>query len=470
MDKMHTKNITLKQGLAYSLPIVVTSFLFFPVQMLLTGLYAKHFGLALTTIASIVFAARLFDAMTDPLIGYFSDRHRSHTGSRKPWIVIGSILLVVCSYFLWTPPANVSAGYFMIWYFAFYLAWTVVDIPHLAWGGELAPCTHEKTRVYSLRAFCWFAGSVFFFAAPLLPIFLDSGFTPETMKWSVLASALVVVPVLAYCVKATPNGLASQKYKKQSFRMVFNAVIGNKPLMILLAGYFLISFSYGIYIGLSFIFADVYLGIGDKLPLAYLISSLCGLVGAWVPYRFAQGITKIAGYSWAVMLTAVTFAAVAFIEPGMSWIYFAILTGSVFFSNSVLQVLVPSLLSDIADYGSWKFGVDRSAMYFSSYLFLQKTNVGIGGAFALAFVGLYGFDATAITHSGTSVLGLRIAIGLIPALLMIISLVFIAKIPINTRRHKVIQKRLFQRAQRIEKNRLKTGSTIIRPNAQPIVD
>jgi len=109
---------------------------------------------------------------------------------------------------------------------------------------------------------------------------------------------------------------------------------------------------------------------------------------------------------------------------------------------------VPSLLSDIADYGSWKFRADHSAMYFSTYLFLQKTNVGIGGAFALAVVGLYGFDATAITHSDKSVQGLRIAIGLIPALLMIISLLFIAKIPINAHRHHIIQKRLTQRLQR----------------------
>ena len=448
MSKTQIKRVTLTQGLAYSLPIVVTSFLFTPVQMLLTGLYAKHFGLALTTIASIVFAARLFDAITDPLIGYYSDHHRTHTGTRKPWIVIGSLMLVVSSYYLWTPPADVSAGYFMAWYFAFYLAWTIVDIPHLAWGGELATCTHEKTRVYSLRAFCWFAGAVFFYAAPLLPFFLNDGFTPKTMKWSVLASTLVVLPILFLCVKATPNGRASQKSKKQSFRIFFDAFIENKPLIILLAGYFLISFSYGIYIGLSFIFADIYLGIGEKLPQTYLISSLCGLVGAWLPYQFSQRIKKTTSYSLAVVLTALTFAAGAFLDPGMSWVYFAILSSSVFFANSVLQVIVPSLLSDIADYGSWKFRADRSAMYFSAYLFLQKTNVGIGGAFALAFIGLYGFDATAVTHSDKSIFGLRIAIALIPALLMIAAIPFIAKIPINVHRHQIIQKRLAQRLQR----------------------
>lgn len=468
---MH-KHVSLTQGIAYSLPIIVTSFLFYPVQMLLAGIYAKYFGLALTTIATIVFSARLFDAITDPLIGYCSDRYRARTGTRKPWIVTGSILLVICSYFLWVPPNDVSAAYFVGWYFAFYLAWTIVDIPHLAWGGELTPCSYEKTKVYSLRALCWFSGAMLFTVAPLLPVFSNEGFTLETLRWSVLASALLILPLLALCIKFTPNGRESITLKKESPILLYKTITKNKPLLILLAGYFLISFSYGMYIGLSFIFADVFLGIGKELPLSYVVASCCGIAGAWMPYKLTRRLSKFRSYSSAVVLTALAFVASAYIAPGLkAWSYFTGLTCLVFFGNAMLQVIVPSLLSDITDYGSWKFGADRAATYFSTYLFLQKTNVGMGGAFGLALIGWYGFDATAVTHTQESILGLRLAIAYAPALLMISALFLISKLPINERRHAAIQQRLASRIHRNEKQKAthsdsKTPST----NAIAIVD
>ena len=472
MDKLANNHVPLAQGLAYSLPVIVTCFLFYPVQMLLAGIYAKYFGLALTTIATIVFAARLFDAITDPLIGYCSDRYRARTGTRKPWIVTGSVLLVICSYFLWVPPSDVNVVYFLGWYFAFYLAWTIVDIPHLAWGGELTTCGHEKTRVYSLQVLCRVFGGLLFTAVPFLPFFASTGFTPETLKWSVLASSVVVFPLLVLCVTLAPNGRASIKPKKESFRLLYHAIIQNKPLLILLAGYFLISLSYGMYIGLSFIFADTYLGLGDKFPMIFSISLFASFAGAWVPYKLSIVLDKAKIYGVAVIVSAMALISAAFVEPGVaSFIPFTVLTSLIFSCNAVLQVIVPSLLSDIIDYSSWKFGADRAATYFSTYLFLQKTNVGMGGAFGLALIGWYGFDATAVTHTQESILGLRLAIAYAPALLMISALFLISKLPINERRHAAIQQRLASRIHRNEKQKAthsdsKTPST----NAINIVD
>ena len=72
---VHAQNaLTQFQGIAYGLPLLSLYFLFGPIT-LLQGIYAKHFGLGLTIIASVLLIARVFDAVTDPLIGYCADRY-----------------------------------------------------------------------------------------------------------------------------------------------------------------------------------------------------------------------------------------------------------------------------------------------------------------------------------------------------------------------------------------------------------
>ncbi|MDB4309257.1 MFS transporter, partial [Porticoccaceae bacterium] len=136
--------LSLGQQLTYALPVLGTIFLFGPIAIV-QGIYAKYFGLSLAVIASLVLATRLLDALTDPLIGYLSDRAQAHTGTRKVFIAIGAVLFLVSAYYLFVPvdPASinkdttVSGTYFFIAFFFFYLGLTLFDIPHLSWGAEL---------------------------------------------------------------------------------------------------------------------------------------------------------------------------------------------------------------------------------------------------------------------------------------------------------------------------------------------
>ena len=91
--------VSLRQQQAYALPTIATTFLFSPI-LILQGVYVKYFGVGLETMASVVFIARLFDAVSDPVIGYCSDRYYARTNSRKPFVVVGALLMTVCAYFL----------------------------------------------------------------------------------------------------------------------------------------------------------------------------------------------------------------------------------------------------------------------------------------------------------------------------------------------------------------------------------
>ena len=451
MDKKLFETVMPSHALAYSSPLIVTNFLVVPAGIILPGIYVMHFGLELTIVATILLIARLFDAFTDPIVGYCSDHYRSRLGSRKPLIIIGGILFIISSLYLFIPPKSVSTTYYLGWSLAFYLAWTMIEIPHLAWGGELTSSSQERTKVFSFRALAYILGTSLFFIIPMMPFFDANEFTPKTLKWSVVIAGLSMLPLLYLCVKKVPNGHVYELHDKtkETFKTVLTSVIYNRPLLLFLCAYLISGIGMGMWMGLVFIFADSYLDIGKSLPLALTIGNAVGLVSIPIWRRLALMYEKKIVWSMGILLGSFAIACTGFLAPGTSAVsLFMCVLGLLSAVGVALQVLPASLLSDIVDYGSFKFGTDRAATYFSIYQLMVKANVGIGGALGLGIAGWYGFEPAATMHSGQGLLGLVLGIAFIPALLLLISLIFIFLIPINMYRHSIIQKRLTLRSQR----------------------
>ena len=89
------KRLSRKVLAAYAAPAFSQALIHGPVGTVIQGIYGKHFGVALASIAIVLVVSRVFDAVTDPVIGYLSDRYRSRWGKRKPWLLVGSLIAVV---------------------------------------------------------------------------------------------------------------------------------------------------------------------------------------------------------------------------------------------------------------------------------------------------------------------------------------------------------------------------------------
>ena len=383
-DSNSHKSLTLVVAISYSLPVLPLMFLFGPIGVL-QGLYAKYFGLSLTTIATVLLIARLFDAVTDPIIGYFTDRHCARGGSRKPLVVSACILFMISSWFLYTPPVNVSAYYFLTWFLAFYLAYTLFEIPHLAWGNDLAAGTRDKNILYSLRSFCLMLGGFLFYGMPLLPVFSTNEITPETLKWSVVAACMMMLPLLYLSITHTPDTPSAVAHSheptgKHHLKLVLRSIVANRPLAILLLAVICTFFGGGMMNVLLFIFVDAYLGLGDKFVLAYMISFSASLLFIKIWYHTANRCGIQATWVLAITVMCIGITGVGLLSPDDSDFTSLLLSIVLVLGGSAaISITAPSLLSNIADYGIWKFGTDRSATYFSLYTLLNKTVNALGG-------------------------------------------------------------------------------------------
>ena len=399
-----TNPLGLPQQLAYALPTMATTFLIGPLAIV-QGIYAKYFGLSLTTIAIVLLSARIFDAVTDPLIGYYSDRYYMRTGSRKPFILCGAVLMVVSGYFLYVPldwgtlirlddqdstAVTVSSHYFLGWFLLFYFAWTLFEIPHMAWASDLTSSSRDRSRIYSLRYAVITTGLLMFYGIPLLPIFSSDAFTPITLYWSASLSACLMLPCLYLCIKNVPDVTvppptvvskgASTKWA--DIHVLAKETLANKPLLLFFFAIALVTIGVsGMWFTLIFIYTDAYLALGNYFALASLIAPCIGLIFIGMWYLLAARLGKKGTLALAMLCSAAGMLLTGWLSPTESGFTSLLIVMTLCYGLGATAsgAIAPSLLADIIDFHTWKFGIDRTGTYFSVYTLTTKTSAALGG-------------------------------------------------------------------------------------------
>lgn len=449
-----------RQMFAFIAPTVGMS-LFGSSLGVLGGVYAKHYGLALTSIGLVILIGRLFDTINDPLIGLYSDYIRRRTGSRKPFIFFGGMLLVLSGYFLLIPPVDVTLMYFAIWYLAFFLALTVVGIPKAAWANEFVTESKQRMLLFSLLALANKCGSLLFFLLPLLPIFSSSEVTPQVLKLCVLVGALILVPGIYCMIKFVPDGrvpvgvnnqLVNKSFREKSTHL-FQTLWKNKPFVIYIAAYSFFGLAQSLWGGLFFLFVDANLGLGQKYVHMEVLATLCGFAAVPIWYKLSLWWGKRCCWLVASVIMLASFIYTGLLSPGVTGFYEVLVLRIIVNGMAMgIAVVALSMLGDIIDYGTLRSGVEQNATYFSIKSFLFKTQLSVGIGMGLYIVGWFGFDATAVEHSVESTVGFTVAMVGLPVFFILVSMIFVRLIPIDERRHNIIRQRLDARARRAENN------------------
>ena len=441
--------------IAFMMPLIGVFFVFGPVVAVLGGIYAKYYGLSLTSIATVILVAKLFDAVTDPLIGYYSDRWRLKTGSRKPLILFGALLLIPSAYYLFVPPIEVSALYFAFWYMVFYLAFTLFMIPYLAWAHEFTETSKDKAMVFSGINIAGQMGSALFYVLPLLPFFISTDISPEVLKVTAFVGAALFLPSLYLAFRFVPDGVRNEapvtceKNLPSAFHQVLQAaqeLVNNRPFLLFVWIAVFTGIAIGLWMGLLFIFVDAYLNLGGQFAKMALWAMVGGALAIPVWYRIVVRWGK--RLPWLVGMSALllVFVCTGLFSPEYSgYPSMLVLYLSLTFFVGSSSVIAGPMLCDIIDYGCYQTGHERSGLYFSIQGLMLKIQVAIGGGLGLAIIGWLGFDMNAVTHSAASIFGLKLSISWLPALLMIPALICIYRIPLSEHRMTIIRRRLARR-------------------------
>lgn len=427
----------------FALPGILQSFMHAPAGAILQGVYAKESGIALMSLGTAVLVVRIFDIFSDLLIGYLSDHAAQRGVSRKLWMAAGTFVTVLALWFLFRPPEQVSVMYYGVWFLMANIGWSLVEIPYRSWSLEFAPEPLERTRIVTWIAVASLIGGLLFYAVAPAGKALGLLDTDELNLQLLGLTAIVVVLLLPALnlitllrvpdtrvpVKLTP----ANEIPKESFSLLWRSVIGNTPLMRLIACFSLTTFMSGLSQGVSLLYFTNYLGLSSSVNAILAAALPISLLGVpfwgWLSTKFARQ------HVWAVGmgLSGFFYGCMGLIPPHPSLILLAGSYCVVIFCALSTVVVVPVIMGDIIDYGKEQFGVERAGLYMSFQGQVTKGVSAIASGAGLMFLGWVGFDAakSGADLAPNAVIALKWVVAWLPALGMMLTGAVLAIVPIG---------------------------------------
>ena len=427
---MSTK-LSLPTLAVFSLPALVSAITHGPIAGVLPALYASTFGLDLALIGTALLIARLFDAITDPMIGYGSDITRSRWGKRKPWMIAGMLIVTASLYLLFVPVQNAGIVYFLALSLLLYLGWTIQEIPYASWIAEISRDSDERVKINTVRTLAAFVGGFLFTIAPLLVA--ESG---GNMNFDVLGRiavlALFFVPLsTVLAVWLVPQGEVSKTAETPQLKELWRSLRINRAFQFFLAAYFLIGLASGVAGTVSFLYMDSYLQIGDRYAEVYGPAFIVGplMLPVWLfllnhfgKYR----VTAIGFAFWAMVMPAPWF-----FEPGPGAVL-PMIAYMIVYSAFVplLMVTMPTILADIIDYDELQTGKNRAGQFNAFLALISKAMAGIGGPLAFILIGIFGYQP-GVENSASAIFGLKLVAVLAAPVLIIPAVFLLWRFPIT---------------------------------------
>jgi len=410
-------------------PIMLASM---PMMLYLNVFYAGQIGLDLVDLGNMLLFARVFDLITDPLVGYLSDRTRTRWGRRRPWMVASLPFLMIGLYKVLIPDEGADIWYLFRWVMVMWLGWTMLMIPYYAWGAELTVDYDDRTRVTGWRAAM---GSLGTLAAIGFPVVAATWFELDgfagIMRITAYA-AMILMPISVFITVASVKESENPPAPNLSPFDGFLVMVRNGPFVWLVAAFMISSLGIAVLMPLNAFYATAVLGAPQNdVPLLMLFGSVAGLLGIpfWVSVskRFGKHRAWIGGFLWVTAFSPMYL----FLGPGDFWfmVPFAVISA---FGTGSFMALPNSMKADVIDVDTSRTGENRAAVYFSAWSLATKLAGSLGGTLGLWALAWVGFDASLGTeNTADAIMGVKYVYALLPASIFLVATAVVWNYPLD---------------------------------------
>lgn len=416
--------IPLSQLAAYGAGGIIPIALF-NIAGILVGLMGNiSLGLSAFWLGVILIIPRLWDAVSDPLIGHLSDNTRTRWGRRRPFLLVGGILVAVFFVVMWWIPKHDTVrswfpteasyhgfqlGYILLALTLFFTSVTIFEIPHGALGMELTTDSHQRTRLFGAKSF---VGNLFAMSTPWLFVLANMEFfkgprgnEADGMRYvSLLVFALVVPLALwSFFSLREPRFRAAAQQEATPFWRDMKRTIGNANFIKLTLTIFTLALGFnvvqllGSYIPIFYVFG------GDKAAGARLLGingtvwAITGLLAVfpldWISPRLGKRNTLVI----AILLIALAqLSKIVCYNPSLPYL---ILFPTVLLSTGMLFffTLGSSMVGDICDEDELATGYRAEGSYYSVFWWFIKMGTALASLISGALIVLTMFDESQVT-------------------------------------------------------------------------
>ena len=422
--------------IAFSGPAAPLAMLLVPIGAYLPTFYATEVGISLSWVGLAFMLARLWDGITDPLIGRLSDATRCRFGKRRIWIFCGLVPLMLCIYFLFNAPADSGKAYLIIWMTLFYFSWTVVQVPYLSWGAKLSTDYTGRSRVFGFRETGTTFGVLLSAALPLFLLGADAtmGDILKLLSQAILILLPLTVFIALFFVGETERSIAPSRCKSS----LLTALKTNRPYLRFLV--FILVFYIGITLAgvVSILFLQYRLQLPDAVTTMIFTLYVMTVISVFFFVKLARhiGRHKVLGISAIGFVISYLLLGIL---PSKSYGLTLVCFGLLGFFNAAFMPMCPAVIGDLSDFGKLKGYGEQMGSYMAGYNLVMKLGVAIGIGVGFPLLQFMGFDAATGVNEGNSK-ALMMVGSIFPALIIFPCVLIIWNFPIDARRHTIIRR------------------------------
>jgi len=397
-------------------------------------------GIAAGIAGTVIAIGKIWDAVTDPMVGYLSDRTSTRWGRRRPYILWGSIPLFITMIFMFTNPNLGSQKLLFIWgVLAFCLlntAYTIVNIPYNSLTPELTQDYHERTSLNGYRFGFAIIGTLLG-AGAALPIVnaFPSRNTGFTAMGTIFGAIMLVTALVTFFTIREPD--VKREKPDSGFLKTYIHVFRNKPYVLILLTYTINIIVNTIVMGVAVYYFKYIHGDEKLTTIAMVILLLTAMVFIPLSVLAAKRVGKKLVYGSGMVLFSAGIMILFFfahIQPVSFSYAVMVLVGM---GLGITMALPYAMVPDAVEYDYLCTGKRTEGAFYGIWTF----GIKIGQALALGLTGLvlsltgYVPDAA---QSASAIFGIRLLIGPLPAVIYIFGLITLYLYPINEKRYNEI--------------------------------
>jgi melibiose permease/lactose/raffinose/galactose permease len=348
-------------------------------------------------IAGIILAARIFDAFTDPLMGFIVDNTNTRWGKFKPWIAIGVLLTAIFTVLLFTD-LHLEGRTFIVVFAILYVMWgisfTFNDIPYWSLLPSLSVDQKEREKIGSIARICA-NGGLFFVVAAIVPItaMLGEKFGSLQKGYFVFTVIVVTIMIAGQCVTlfGVKETVRVTERKSTSLRELFGIIYKNDQLFFTAIAMSLFMIGYVTTTGFGVYFFKYAYGDEGMYPIFALILGVSQITALAVFPLFSKRFDRKTLYTAAIILIVAGYL-IFFFAPVTTMIFIGAAGIFIFVGQAFVQLLMLMFLADSVDYGHWKLGKRNDSITFSLQPFINTMGGAISSGVVAATVIVSGIN------------------------------------------------------------------------------
>lgn len=409
-----------------------------PLAIYLAPFYAGEVGLSLAALGTAMLLARVLDLVVDPFIGVASDRLRTRFGRRRPFVVVGTVLLLLGMMMLFHPPKGVTLYYFLGWLGLMYCGFSLLQVPHKAWGAELSPDYHERTHISSVRQFFATGGLIVSTLVPAIVLMQPGAKSADVLSALALMTLILLPIMVAINFRFTPEPKAPLHVPgvrvdwRTQWRTQWRAVKRNGPLstilLVLFVGFSAESFRQTLTV---FLARDV-IGV-PNLGLIYVYYFVSAFIGVPFWRWVARHVGKHRALAGGMVIAIATNLGIYFLGRGDVAMFTTmfIIKG---FCFGALDLLPAAMLADAADVDTAISRKARVGLLFAMAGIVTNLGQAVGQGLSLNALAWVGYNAAG--EKGESALNaLRALYALAPSVVLGIAMLIALRYSLTAQRH-----------------------------------